>query len=339
MSTVLDHRWSMARESTYNTPVTTTRFYPMLDDTDSDWDPRPRQSTAVQGGSGRRADLGSRRYLTIGQGTIKIKVELESKGGGVLLDWGLGVSTVTAITGGSQQVYHLGIAGTILPSATIQVVKVLNDGTETGSVETYSGCTATKIVIEQPEDSIPTIEVDVDARSLTTATAAASPVYPTTPTLFDAIQGAIGLGGTLTAPSTTALATGLTAFAANFRSWKLEIDHSADINRRVIGSRNQPLIGKPGVKFSGKVEYNNTTLAVALVAGTKLPWYQTWTTTETLGAGFSQLQVVVPQLSLTKGLPKVKSGETTIQDVDADVTNDGTNRDVYVVVRTLDTVL
>ena len=66
MSTSLDHRWSMVKEGTYNTPVTTTRFYPMLDDTDGDWDPRPRQSMAQQGGNGRRADLGSRRYLTIG---------------------------------------------------------------------------------------------------------------------------------------------------------------------------------------------------------------------------------------------------------------------------------
>jgi hypothetical protein len=308
----------------------------MLDETDSNWDPRPRQSTAVQGGNGRRADLGSRRYVTIGQGSLKLKAELESKAGGVLLDWAFGVSSVNVITGGSQQVFHTQIAGTLMPSATVQVVKVLNTGSE--SVETYSGCTASKITIEQPEDDIATILVEADARSFTTATGAATAAYATGPTLFDHYQGACGLGGTLTAPTTTALATGLTAFA-DFRSWKLEIDQSLDDGRWVIGSRNQPLAGKPKIKFTGKVEYNSTTLSTALIAGTKLPWYQTWTTTETLGAGTTQAQLVVPQLSLTKGLPQTKGGETTIQDLDAEVTSDGANRDVILVIRTTDTVL
>jgi hypothetical protein len=327
----------MVRESVFNTPLTTTRFYPMLDDVDADWDPRPRQSMGVQGGNGRRADLGSRRYTTIGQGSLKLKVELESKGAGVLLDWALGVSTVTAITGGSQQVYHDQIAGTANPSATIQVVKVQNNGTEW--VETYSGCTATKLTIEQPEDEPATLAVDVDARSISTAVGAATTVYATGPTIFDHYQGAVGLGSTLVAPTTTALASGLTVFT-DFRSWKLEIDHSADIGRRVIGSRNQPLIGKPVPKFTAKVEFNATTLAAALIAGTKLPFYQTWTAPEA-GApgGNAQMQVVLPQLSLTKGLPQTKAGATTIEDIEADVTNDGTNRDVLVVIRTADTVL
>jgi hypothetical protein len=180
--------------------------------------------------------------------------------------------------------------------------------------------------------------VEADARSVTNATAAAALAYPTNPTIFDHYQGAVGLGGTLVAPTTTLLASGLTAFA-DFRSWKLEIDQSIDDGRWVIGSRNQPLAGKPKIKFAGKVEYNSTTLTNALIAGTKLPWYQTWTTTETLGAGTTQAQLVLPQLCLTKGLPQTKGGETTIQELDADVTNDGTNRDLYLVIRTTDTVL
>jgi len=335
-STVLDHRWSMKRESVYNTPVTTDRFYPWIDGVDADWDPRPRQSMGQQGGNGRRSPLGERRYGTIGQGALKLRAELESKGGGVLLDWALGVSTVTAITGGSQQVFHTGITGTLLPSATVQVVKVLNDGTE--QVETYAGCTAGKVTIEQPEDNITMLEVDVDARSYTTATAAATPAYATAPVLFDHFQGACALGGTLTVPTTTALASGLTAYA-DFRSWKIEIDQSIDKDRRVIGSRNQPLAGTPNIKFSGKAEFNDTTLSAGLVGQTKFPWYQTITTTETLDASFTQLQVVIPQLTLNKGLPQVKPGTTTVQDVDADITSDGTNRDIYVVVRTTDTAL
>ena len=338
MSTLLDHRFGMKKEATYNVPVVVDRFYPFIDGTESDWDPRPRQSAGQQGGTGRHALLGSRRYLPIGQGMVKLKVELESKAGGVLLDFAFGVSTTTVITGGTQQLFHPGIPGTFLPSATIQVVKVQNSGSETGSVETYSGCTAKKVTIEQPEDDIATIEVECDARSVTTATAAASQTYASAPVIFDHYQGAVGLGGTLVAPTTTLLASGLTPFA-DMREWKLEIDQSIDDSRWVIGSRNQPTVGIPKIKFSGKAEFNATTLTAGLIAGTKFPFYQTWTTTETLGAGNTQLQVVVPQLSLLKGLPKVKPGETVMVDLSADVTNDGTNRDVWVVYRTTDTVL
>lgn len=338
MSTVLDCRWGMKKESTYNTPVTVDRFYPWMDGVESDWDPRPRQSQGLQGGNGRRGPLGSRWYLPIGQGSVKLKAELESKGGGVLLDWALGVSTVTSITGGSQIVFHTGVTGTVLPSATIQVIKPLNTGSETGAIETYSGCTASKITIEQPEDDAATIEVEADARAYTTATAAATPTYVASPTIFDHYQGSVGLGGSLTVPTTTALASGLTAFA-DFRSWKLEIDQSIDDGRWVIGSRNQPIAGQQKIKFSGKVEYNSVTLTAGMVAGTRFPFYQTWTTTEAISAGFAQMQVVIPQLALTKGLPKVKAGDTTMQDLSANVTNDGTNRDVYVVLRTADTAL
>jgi hypothetical protein len=336
MATLLDDRWAMKRETVYNTPVTVDRFYPMLDGTEGMWDPRPRQGQGMQGGTGRHGPLGSRRFLPIGQGKLKTLAELESKAAGVLLDGALGVSSVNAITGGSQQVFHLGIAGTVLPSATIQMVKVLNGGSE--SVETYAGCTAAKIVIEQPEDDIATIEVEWDARSISTIVAAATPTYAVAPVLFDHYQGAVSLGGAFTAPTTTALAAVATSFA-DFVSWKLEIDQTIDDSRWVVGSRNQPVVGTPKIKFSGKVEFNATTLTAGIINGTKFPWQQTWTTAETLGAGFTQLQVAIPQLSLLGDLPKVSPGETRQLDLKADVTWDGTNRDVYVVYRTTDTAL
>jgi hypothetical protein len=338
VATLLDDVIGIKRESVYNTPVTVDRFYPFVDGTGSDWDPRPRQSMGQQGGSGRRAVLGSRRYLPTGQGKVTVKVELESKAGGVLLDIAVGVSTVTAITGGSQMLFHPGIAGTVLPSATIQILKIQNTGSTTGSVETYSGCTASKVTIEQPEDDIATIEVEFDARSVTTATAAASQTYATAPTIFDHYQGAVGFGGTLTPPSTTVLATGLTAFA-DFREWKLELDQAIDDGRWIVGGRNQPTVGIPKIAFTAKVEFNATTITAGLIAGTKFAFYQTWTTPEVLGAGFAQLQVVIPQMGLKDNLPKVKPGETRLIDLKADVTNDGTNRDFWVVYRTSDTTL
>lgn len=326
----------MKLESTYGTAVTVDRFYPYLDGIEGDWDPRLRQGSGLRGGIGRVSPLGARNFPTYGQGSGKIKYELESQAGGVLHGWALGVSTVTAITGGSQQVFHCGITGTFLPSATIQMVKVSNAGVD--YVQTMAGCTATKVLIEQPDDDIATIEVEFDYLTLSTVTAAATPSYAAAPTQFDAWQGAIGLGGTLSVPTTTALASGLTAFTA-MRSWKLEIDQGVDDGRWVIGGRNRPTAGTPKIKFSAKADFDSTTLSAALIAGTKLPFYQTWTTTEVVGSGFAQLQVVVPQIVLSKGLAKVKPGDTVTQDISGSVVNDGTNEDCYVVVRTVDVAL
>lgn len=337
MSTLMDHRIGLKKETTYGTPVTVTRFYPWLDGTKTEWDVRPRQGKGINSG-GRRSYLGARRFLPTGQGSVTVKVELESKQAGVLLDLALGVSVVTTVTGGAQMNFHTGISGTVLPSATIQVVKVDNAGTEL--VETYAGCTASKATIEQPEDDIATLEVEFDALSYTTATAAATAVYATTPVLFDHYQAATGLGGTLTVPTTTAVASGLTSFTS-FRSWKLDIDHKIDAGRWNInaGTRAQPTAGMPEYKFGGKVEFNSTTVTTALTANTLTPFYCTWTTGEALSSGNTQLQVVIPQLAINKAAVEAKIGDITTVNLDADVTNDGTNRDVYVVYRSTDTAL
>lgn len=336
MSTLLDHQLGMKKESVFGTAVTVDRFYPFLPDTKREWDIRRRTGSGILAG-GRRGQLASRGYLPTGTGTVTVKVPLESKGAGVLLDLALGVSTVTAVTGGAQMVFHPGISGVVLPSATIQLGLVDNGGTD--RPETFAGCTASKVTIEQPEDEEATLEVEFDALSMTTATSKASATYASSPRIFAAHQAAVGLGGTLTVPTTTALASGLTA-SAIWRSWKVEIDQGIDAERWILGAtRGQPVAGIPKVSFSGTVEYDDNALRDGLLAGTAYPWYCTHTTTEALGSGYTQLQVVIPSMTLEKGLPTPKPGELVTYDVDATVENDGTNRDVYIVYRSTDTAL
>lgn len=341
MSTLLDDVIGLKKETTYGTRVTVDRWYPHLDDDETQWDPRIRQSMGLHGGAGRISPLGARNYPTAGQGVCTLKAELESKQGGVLLEAGIGVSTVTGVTGGAFMLFHPGITGTYLSSYTVQHVKVQNDGTD--FVETYGGCTPSKVVIEQPEDDIATIEVTFDALNYTTATAKASASYATSPVIYDAYNvSGVGLGGTLTVPTTTAFATGLTAIDY-LREYKIELDHGIDDADWKLGAtRGRPVAGTPKISFTGKANFDGTTLPVALAAGTKLPLYVTYSTgiTDELSTGVSGgLQVVIPQLVLSKGLPKVKAGERRVVDITAAVTNDGTNRDLYVCYRTVDTAL
>ena len=61
--------------------------------------------------------------------------------------------------------------------------------------------------------------------------------------------------------------------------------------------------------------------------------------TEALSAGFTQLQVAIPVMKLTKGHAKIKPARIVTADLEARVFNDGTNRDIYVVYRTTDTAV
>lgn len=337
MSTPLDNRWSMVKESTYGTQLTTSRFYPRLDDCKHEWDPRIRTSPGLVAG-GRRSPLGSRAYAPSGQGKLTLAALLESKAAGVLLDWALGVSTLTAVTGGSQVNFHYGLTGPFLPSATVQFVDVMNDGTEVPT--TYRGVTPTKVTIEGGNEEQPKITVEADALARTKATGAASKSY-TQGVVFDAYQASHGLGGSFTAPTTTAFATGPTAFG-DVRSWKVEIDQKAAIDRwnQAGGVRKQPTAAQPDAKVSLEIEHNVDTVPVALDAGTKLPWQVTYTTAEAVGPAFSALQIAVPQMLTLKAPPDPKvDGSVSVFTADFDIFNDGTNQDLWVCYRTLDSAL
>lgn len=340
MATAADHYVAFGKETTYGTAVTPSRPFPYVDGTEGDFDVRWRKSKGITGGSGRRTQLSSRMFTTAGQGKVKTRTELEDKGLGFLLDMAVGVSSVSAITGGAQMLFHLGIANMVLPSATIQIQKVRNDGTP--FVETYRGCTASKVTFEQPEDDIPFVDIEWDALAVTTATGAIVPAYASAPTLFDAVQATTFYGGAFTAPTGTVAASVATASTV-WRSWKVEIDQKINDDGWVLTAsipRSQPKAGTPEIKFSGEVEFNDAVIAANYLAGTRAPFLNTWTTTAPLGAGQTQAQMAIPLLALTKGLPQVKPGEApTVFSVEADVVNDGTNRDLWFVYRTTDTVL
>lgn len=330
-----ENQIGMKKESTYGTAVTVDRFYPYIDGTDGQWDTRQRQGQGIFVGT-KRAWRGDRRVQPIGQGEITITAELASKQFGVLLEAAMGVSTVTVITGGTQQNFNSSIANTSLPSYTIQLGKVRNDGSV--DAETYSGCTAKSFEIECPEDDIMTIQVVFDVRTFATAPALATPSYTAGAYLFDASQGAAGLGGTLTAPTTTTLASGLTSFL-NFRSWKLAVDHNADDGRWVLGARNIPTVGMMEAEFTADAEYNDLTLRTAYLAGTGVPITCTHTTPEVVGAGFSQLQLVLPQAFLKSPILPPMSDETSVVGISADITYNGTLDPFTIVYRTADTAL
>ena len=337
MPTLTDDYWGLALESTYGTYQAPTRFYPWLK-VKAGIDNDKRTSEGMIGGGGRRAKLGSRTLVPAygGVGKLTTTVELESKGLGRLLDFALGSSTVTAITGGSQMVFHDGISGSLLPSASIQVGQVQNDGTM--YVLTYTGATASKVTIEQAVQKIPTMTVEWVCKAPVNNIAAVVPSYPSGSRLFDFGLASASLGTALTPPTTTALGTGLTAFS-DVKSWKLVLDQGLDAERYVLGGRNRPLAQGPEVTFEAEIEWNAATLANYVLNGDAVAFETTWSTTETLGAGVTQLQLSIPQMSLTGDLPEVETGKTRVQSIKADITNNGVDQDLYLAYRSTDVAL
>jgi hypothetical protein len=336
MANLMDNQIGMAVETVYNTPVTVTRFLPYIDGTDGQWDTRQRQGQGIFVAT-KRLFRGDRRVLPIGQGQVTIKTELASRQGGLLLEAATGVSTYSLIGGTASLIgFRTSVTGTVLKSYTIQLGKVRNDGTV--DPETYAGCTAVSFEIECPEDGIPTISVVFDARSFTTVTALATASYTAGAFLFDQSQGAATVGGSVTWPTTTTLATGGTAFG-NFQSWKLSVSQTTDISRWVLGSRNQPTVSMLDATFGGDAEYNDVVLRTSYLAGTAIPVVVTHTTTEVLTTGFSQFQVGIPQLFLKSPVLPPMSADTAVVSVEGDITFDGTNEGFYISYRTADTTV
>jgi len=324
MANLMENQVGMVKETVYNTPVTVTRFYPYISGTAGQFDTRQRQGQGVFVGT-KRAWRGDRRVMPIGQGVVTIKCELASRQGGMLLEAATGVAAWTINGAGPSGVIvaKTSVTGTVLPSYTIQLGAVNNAGTV--DVETFAGCTAVSAEIECPEDGILTISVTFDAWSFTTVTALATASYTAAAFLFDQSQGAAGVGGTLTVPTTIVLGTGTTAFG-NFRSWKLTWSQTTDIGRWVLGGRNQPTVSAVVATFGGSAEYNDTTLRTAYLAGTSLPVTVTHTTAEVLvPAGFSQFQVAIPQLFLKSPILPEITADTSVVAVEGECTFDNTN--------------
>jgi hypothetical protein len=338
MANLTDNQVGLKVETTYGTPVTVDRFYPFLDGTAADWNTRQRQGQSIFVSS-KRGWRGDRRVIPKGQGVITVKTELASRQGGVLFQLAHGVATSTLVSGTTYLAgFRTSVTGTVLPSATIQVGKVRNDGTV--DVETYAGCTAVSFEIECPEDGILTISVTFDALAFTTVTALATASFTAGAFLFDHSQGLATLGGAFTAPTTVALGSSATSFG-NMRSWKFTVDQSADLGRWVLTAqgRNQPTVGILSPVFSGDWEYNDTAARTIYLAGTGVPVVVTHTTAEVLSAGFSQFQLAIPQLFLSAPILPPVTADTSVVSVTGDVTYDGTNELFYTSLRTADVAL
>lgn len=342
MTTQLDASIGLGKESTYGTAVIVDRFYEFTDEK-FEWKP-----TFVQGQGlrvGARLARNDRRKLGKQEASGEIGIEAVSKGLGRIFEAVLGNSVSTQIAAGpGYQQNHTLTTSDPLPSYTVQKGTPTIGGGATQAL-TFSGAVCSSVELSCSVGDIVKIKSMWTARDVVSNIAYAAPSYPAAPELFTFVDGAITLGGTLTQPTTTTLASGGTA-VANITDVSLTIDNKLDDGGFTLGSGGKkgrkPVVGLAEVKGKITAEYSDNTLRDAYLAQTGLALVLTFQSSVAISAGvFPTLQVVIPLIKLEGDIPNANGGKPIMQSIDftaLDPAQAGVNP-LTVIYRTSDTAI
>lgn len=335
MATFYDASLNVATESTYGTYVAGTRAYEYVDEK-LDFTPNKVQGKGLRAAS--RVARSGRRVITTRQGGGTVSMEATTKGLGILLSAGLGANAVTLVSGSTYQ--HNYTLGDTPASLSIQKA-IPNTG---GTLDTYSylGCMVNSFTFSAPNDDIATFEFDFDARDLDVGQSFAALTYPTSPNLYQFAQSAATYSGTVTAPTTTALATGGTA-ANDIRDFEVTVNNNLTDDRFNMGGaglKSKPTVGLREITGKFTAEYAATTYRGDYIADTERAIVVTLTSTEALSTGFATLQVVLPAVKLNSAIPMANNGDLiTVEHSFTVLDNLTATQPIWITLRSADTTI
>lgn len=338
MATPQDCSINVAQESTYGTYVAGTRAYE-FDDESFNYEPVRVDGQGLKVSA--RTKLAYRSVDTVKAGTGSLTVPAATKGMGLLLNAALGTSASTLVSGSTyQQNYTLGDT-----PASLSIQKSV-PRTTSGTIDPYSflGCMVSQWSFDGSNADLPTFSFDFDVRALDTAQSFASLTYPTlaTGSIYSFKDSSAMYGGTLTVPTTTAIATGATA-ATDLRDFKFEVNNNLADDRFNVGGaglKSKPTVGFREISGSFTAEYEATTYRDDYLANTSRPLVVTYTSAESLSAGTSTLQFVFPDIKVRSAIPVANKGDliTVEHNFTAYQTTTATQA-MYVVLRTSDSAV
>lgn len=184
--------------------------------------------------------------------------------------------------------------------------------------------------------------------ALTIGTAAATPSYPSAATTNSLHYGQLvgSLGGTLTAPTSTALASVASGTSiASLRAFSLKVDNAIDDGRwNGSQARRQPTVGRRMGTISIDTEYDSTTGALLREAQLNQtdvgPILLTFTGAYLGVAGYNEvLQLVIPSAKVDSGaIPQPSDDKTIVTSVQYKLLDNlSAAQPLWIVLRTLDT--
>ena len=311
MASILDQSFSVGKETTYGTVVSPSRAY----EVDADSWKRQQESIPSVGMRPGLQGEGSDRQKTVVMGAQgKTKFSILNKGLGLLLQ-SLGTTTGPTQLGATAAWKTTVVSATGSPSIyyTAQMQRV--DSSETVRPFTYPGSTITKWAWSHEVGGLLTAELDWDARTESTATAAGSAVLPSTATTYDWTQLQCTVNG------------------AEFclASFDLGIDLGLKTDRRLMCSTSAGLkrapkrAAVPTVTGVLKGEFDDLTNFALYTGGTIVPIILTWTGA-TIGGGNSFQIVITLQACKFEGdTPEASLSDLTMQPLPFKVLYDQTN--------------
>lgn len=335
MAAITDKSIGLVNESSFGTYVAPTRFYEGAEIATS-WDKNIVQGAGLRVGS--RVARSGRRVVPTASGKVEVTVEACTKGMGLLWESCLGASASTLVSGSTYQQNITLATGTVLPSRTVQVGQVNDAGTVTA--HSFLGCTVSEWEFELANE-LATLKATFDAAKIDTSQSYASPSYPSSVSLFHHALAGVTIGGSVTAPTTTALATGGTS-VANVRSFKLSGNNTIADDRFNFGGggrKARQVAGMADLTGELVVEYTDTTLRDAFLNETEVPVVLTLTSADALSAGFATLQIVLSAVKFDGALPTTTDGLDTITAPFRVLDNLTATQPIWVVHRTADTAV
>lgn len=327
-----------AQESTFKTFATPTRWYE-FDSESFTWTKGTKQGVGIRGGG--RVARGTRRVVPTAEGDGTLTMDVPAKGLGLVLNNMLGAVTNTNVNvspSANLQVHTLAdLSG---KSLTFQKGVPQTNGTVTAF--TFLGCKGKSLEFSVAQGDLLKVKAEFDVADFTDAQAYTAPSYTAATNVFHFAEGAVTLGGTVTMPTSTTLATGGTV-VANVREFTAGIDNQLVMDRYNLdgtGRKKEPLQGGP-LPITGnlKAEFIDAVMYQAFVADTPLSLVLTFTGPIIGGSKAEVLQIVIPQIRFNGELPQVGGWDLPLLNLPFDGLDDGTNQPIYVCYQTADTAL
>ena len=333
MTTMQDCSVGLGVESTYGTGVTPTRWLEFVDES-LDFNKEIKQGQGLRVGT--RVARSARRVIPTADAGGDVTVEVLSKGLGLFLQAIFGTGASTLVSGTTyQQVFTLGDTPS---SLTIQKGLPRVDGTV--DAYTYTGCMVESAEFSFDNADIVKVKATFDAKDVTTATGYAAPTYASGANLLNFAGGSI-FSGTLTAPTTTALASGSTPIAG-IRGGSLTIGNAPATDRYNLGGagrKDKPTVGLRDIGGSLSAEYASATFRDAILNDSPMALVLQWTG-GALSTGLETLQLVVPEVKFDAAIAKANGGNLIMQDLKfVGLDNLTAAQPVWAVVRTSDNAL
>ena len=344
MTTQWDVQLGIKKETVFGVGVTVDVF-PEIVSEDFDWDPTFTQGAGMR--VNRRVDAADRRRTAMSQVAGGFTMDVYTKIMGKFMEAALGGTGSSALVSGSayQQLFQ---QSSLVNSYTIQVgIPPVAGGTTLP--QTFTGMMCTGFEISHTAGSDPSITFNWTGRAVDTVTALATASYVSGALTFSFPQASVTLGGVVTVPTATALASGGTA-TSNVTEFNFTYENSLDEGGFNFGGggllSRKKVVGSAVMSGSITAEFDTATLRDAYLTQADLPLVYTLQGSATngvpaiSGAVFPAFQIVLPNIRLEGELPKSNGGDVITQSVDfTGLDNRVAASPIYVAIVTAETAI